>query len=450
MDDGARKRLSSIEEIVAESVHGTRPIARTETSTDATSLPPRYEDLGRIASGGMGEVRRARDRSLNRTVAHWEHLESALMQTRFQHEVAVTASLQHPGIVPIHDQGILDDGRPWFSMQEVRGRTLDEVIQEVHRTADRATLRTLVQHLLSVLLRVAETMAYAHSLGVVHRDLKPHNLMVGEFGEALVMDWGIARRPDVPELPDAGSATITPLTQAGDIVGTLSYMAPEQARSEEVSASADVFSLGLVLFEALTGTPAVDASAPALLARFHTKQMELRSRLERDSAVVSDELISIVERATKPDASERYADAAALAADLRSWLDGAARRQRARAALADAKIKEGEVGALRNELKALQSELEALNRTLQPFDDVPAKLPLWKAEDRIEELRDQLEQNEAQLIETLRLALQYDPELDEANRALASIARRKAEELEDLGDIRGASRWLEVLQTHTQ
>ena len=170
-------------------------------STD--SLPDRYQDLGAIGRGGHGEVRRAWDSLMERNVAikilAWDHVDEADPSglTRFLHEARTTARLAHPGVVPVHERGVLEDGRPYFVMKEVVGRTFDQVIRPVHTVSDdewREAEGWSLRRLVEALARVAETVAFAHEQRVVHRDLKPANLMVGAHGEVLVMDWGYRAR----------------------------------------------------------------------------------------------------------------------------------------------------------------------------------------------------------------------------------------------------------------
>ncbi|MCA9541007.1 MAG: serine/threonine protein kinase, partial [Myxococcales bacterium] len=176
-------------------------IAGTPVSP-GTVFIDRYEVQDEIGRGGMGEVRRVYDALLDRTVAMkvlgLPILDNPIARARFAREAGITAGLQHPGIVPVHDRGELPDGRLWYTMREVLGRTLADVIADVHRvsgdhawrdTPDGWNLRRLIE----TLLRVCEAMAYAHREGIVHRDLKPQNVMVGAFGEVQVMDWGLAR-----------------------------------------------------------------------------------------------------------------------------------------------------------------------------------------------------------------------------------------------------------------
>ena len=196
----------------------------------------RYEDLGLIAQGGMGEVRRVRDRQLGRVVAMKilaiDRIQSMGTAARFVAEATITAQLVHPGIIAVFDRGERS-GTLWYTMTEVRGATLAQRILASRGSPD--GLRSLVQ----ILHRVCEAIAYAHSEGVIHRDLKPDNIMVGPFGEVLVMDWGIACKLAEP----AGAA------------GTPGWVAPEQARGETPAPQADIYALGGVLHAFLMGGP---------------------------------------------------------------------------------------------------------------------------------------------------------------------------------------------------
>jgi serine/threonine protein kinase len=214
---------------------------------------------------------------------------------RLRREARVLALLEHPGIVPVHDVGSLPDGRPFYSMKLVRGERLDE---------SAARLATLPERL-RLFLRVCEPIAFAHSRGVVHRDLKPGNVMVGPFGEVLVLDWGIARLlvDGEPRSADAGAprgagqapeALREERTAAGTVLGTPGFMAPEQERGDEdVDHRADVFALGTLL-ETLAG----------------------------GVSGANRRLAAIVAKATAARPQERYADVSALSADVTRLLDG--------------------------------------------------------------------------------------------------------------------------------
>jgi serine/threonine protein kinase len=219
------------------------------TGTD----PERFKLVGQLGQGGHAEVLRVWDPALERCVAmkvlRREHAADERAVARFFEEASITAQLQHPGVVPVFERGRTADGRYFFTMQEVRGRTLKELLREAHAASSTTWSQ---RRLLELFRKVCEPVAYAHSLQVLHRDLKPSNVMVGDFGEVLVMDWGVAvihgERSPQPHVagPDA----------EGSVTGTPAYMAPEQARGEpDLGPRADVYALGAILYELLTGRP---------------------------------------------------------------------------------------------------------------------------------------------------------------------------------------------------
>src|SRR5262249_45652128 len=234
----------------------------------AGDLPavPGYEVLEELGRGGMGVVLRVYDPDLSRTLAVKVPLDRLRGQpdllARFLEEAQITSQLDHPGIPPVHGVGRLDDGRPFFAMKLVKGRTLADHLQA--RPGPPGGL----PRWLAVFRKLCEVIAYAHSQGVIHRDLKPANVMVGAYGEVQVMDWGLAKvlrgEADQPREPAGGSRVRTLRTivrgvssQTGDVAGTLAYMAREQARGEgdRLDERCDVFGLGAILCEILTGQP---------------------------------------------------------------------------------------------------------------------------------------------------------------------------------------------------
>jgi eukaryotic-like serine/threonine-protein kinase len=220
-----------------------------------------------IARGGMGKIVAAEDRRLGRPVALKQLLDPSGDQlARFQREALITARLQHPGIVPVYEAGRWPTGEPFFAMKLVSGRPLDKVIGEATRLADRLAI-------LPRLAAACDAIAYAHSQRIIHRDLKPGNVLVGDFGETVVIDWGLAKDLDASDGFDStartpradkkpASATTSDsatLTVAGAVMGTPAYMPPEQARGEPVDQRADVFALGAMLYHVLAGVPPYNA-----------------------------------------------------------------------------------------------------------------------------------------------------------------------------------------------
>ncbi|MEQ1507516.1 MAG: serine/threonine-protein kinase, partial [Myxococcota bacterium] len=193
---------------------------------------------------------------------------------RFEAEARTTAQLQHPGVVPVYRLDTAPDGRRRFTMAEVRGRTLLDVIRDLHAARDRAHATTpdgwTLFRLVAAFEQVCATIAYAHGRGVIHRDLKPANLMIGRFGEVYVVDWGLVRADPVE--PATGDAPIRPWTDPdaartadGAVLGTPAYMAPEQARGAPATSAADVFALGAVLYTILAGRPPLVGPADEVL-----------------------------------------------------------------------------------------------------------------------------------------------------------------------------------------
>lgn len=231
---------------------------RSDSALDSQRYQIR-EELGR---GGVGAVFSARDNSLRRELAVKvlldKHLGNGHLRARFVEEAQISGQLQHPGIVPIHELGRLDDGRLFFSMKLVHGRTLSELLKE------RPNVATDRQQFLGVFARVSQTIAYAHARGIIHRDLKPENIMVGDYGEVHVVDWGLAkviRKTSAKQLPSESDVetewTESPsdLSVPGTVMGTPSYMSPEQARGQvdQLDERADVFGLGGILCQIIAG-----------------------------------------------------------------------------------------------------------------------------------------------------------------------------------------------------
>jgi serine/threonine protein kinase len=291
-------------------------VGRLRDVAVAPELPAdRYELLHPIGRGGMGSVHAARDTRLDRLVAvkvSNSAAPSTDLERRLTQEARVLARLEHPGIVPVHDAGVLGDGRWYYVMKLVRGETL------ASRPPDRGDEAAV----LGVFERIVETAAFAHASGVVHRDLTPSNVMLGSFGEVLVLDWGVARILDETVRGERfavrGSGSTNDdhragLTAGDTRMGTPGFMAPEQARGEAAAAGteADVYSLGALLFWMLTGeAPTADAEASA-------------RRLRQGPHARSKRLAGIVRTclAASPDA--RYPDAAALRDDLGRYRAGA-------------------------------------------------------------------------------------------------------------------------------
>nr|HEX4317228.1 serine/threonine-protein kinase [Kofleriaceae bacterium] len=287
--------------------------------------PDHYVIIKELARGGMGRVLLARDRRLGREVAVKEVIaDSRTIARRFEREARITARLQHPSIVAVHEAGKWPSGEPFYVMPVVSGKSLDEAI--AGSSEPRARI-ALVPHVLAI----ADAMAYAHGRRIIHRDLKPRNVLVGEYGETVVLDWGLAKDLDSVEPSDGGAQPTpgvgTPAgpgdtgdTTVGEIIGTPAYMPPEQATGMPVDARADVYAIGAILYHVLSGRPPfVAATSIELLAAVSESTPQPLRELAPDAA---SELVAIVERAMARDAAARYATARELADDLRRFQTG--------------------------------------------------------------------------------------------------------------------------------
>jgi tetratricopeptide (TPR) repeat protein len=303
-------------------------------SAAAGALPavPGYEVLGPLGQGGMGEVLRGHDLHLGRDLAvkvlREEHKGEPRLVQRFLAEARIHGRLQHPGIAPVHELGELPDRRPYFTMKLVEGRTLAALLDErADPSRDRPRFLTIFE-------QVCQAMGYAHSRGVIHRDLKPHNVMVGSFGEVQLMDWGLAkalareeeggRRKEEPD-GSASSLILHPSsfaeTQPGAVLGTPAYMAPEQARGEVESLDerSDVFGLGAILCVILTGEPPYCGSGTDEVL-VQAKRAELDGAFARLHACGADaELVALCRDCLAPRREDRPCDGGAVAARVAAY-----------------------------------------------------------------------------------------------------------------------------------
>ncbi len=292
--------------------------ARISAGGDTQLRIPGYDLQPEIARGGMGVVYRARDLTFDREVAIKVMLPGKIA-TDFVREARITARLPHPGIPPVYAMGTLPDGRPYLAMKLIQGKTLDAVLKR------RTEFVTDRGRLLAAFEQICHAVGFAHAQGLIHRDLKPNNIMVGAFGEVQVMDWGLAKeiggaepthssvsRAPEASVPAQASEDIA-ATIAGHIKGTPAYMAPEQARGEPVDARADVFALGGILTAILTGHPPFKGNS-MMDTVIRAAQAELGDTFARlDASDADSELLALCKKCLAAKAQNRYANATELA-----------------------------------------------------------------------------------------------------------------------------------------
>ncbi len=404
-------------------------------------LPSRYIDHGVLDEGSMGEIHKVYDRHLERIVA-MKVIKRPLggrgdVLRRFRDEALITARLQHPTIVPVHDRGVLEDGRPWFTMMVIEGESFEERLELGPRGDPALWLRRCVD----ALRAVSQGVAYAHELDVLHRDIKPANIRLGSLGQIYLLDWGIARVRDslgdraFPE----GSPRMTGArgTAFGRSIGTWEYMAPEQAqgRPDEHGYWSDVFSLGAVLFHILSQRPVYLSPEQALQADVPS----LRDTLERRQLTAPRELITLCRQclAVRPEARPTAAE---VARSLRSWLDGEERREEALEQLIQAQNALRDARRARAQQGPLTAQIEVERAAIKSWMPAAEK-------QRLRDLERQLKRQEARAFHadlraeyTLQAALRTTPDLIEAQCALADLYRERLVRAER------AERPLEVLR----
>jgi tetratricopeptide (TPR) repeat protein len=295
-----------------------RPASSSPTGGDFPRVSrENYEIGGEFARGGGGRLLRARDLRLDRVVAIKEPLAlSSHIERRFFREAVLTARLQHPSIVPVHEIGRWPTGQPFYAMKLVSGRSLRDVIAETTTMEERVALVPSV-------LAVADAVAYAHSERVIHRDVKPSNVMVGAFGETQVIDWGLAKELRTADDGDEEGERLAHARVADEthgIRGTPASMAPEQATGQAGDERTDVYGVGALLYQVLAGGPPYAGDDPVeVTARVVAgPPPPLAERAPRAPL----ELVAIAERAMARDPAHRYPSAGELADDLRRFLNG--------------------------------------------------------------------------------------------------------------------------------
>ncbi len=328
----------------------------------------RYELQDLLGSGGMGDVWLALDKRIGREVAvKIARPDDDEDVARFLREARVQGQLDHPAVVPVHDVGSRDDGTVFFTMKRVRGETVTTIVARLAAGDDEARRRYGQRKLLTAFLSACHAVEVAHDRGLVHRDLKPGNIMMGDHGEVYVLDWGLAKVRGVaesPSTPNLPPALARGLTVAGQFLGTPGYMSPEQARGEAVDLRADVYALGSTLFEMLTLEPLIPRGTTKEVLAATVAGVDARASLRAPG--IAPELEEICIRATATQAADRYQTVAAMREAIEHYLDGDRDHQR-RTALADGFAAEGAEEAARaagGDERARSAALAAVGRAL--------------------------------------------------------------------------------------
>ena len=408
------------------------------TAVRGLSARDRYV-IGKIlGSGGGGRVVRAYDRVLGRTVAMKvlpaDLGADAKIASRFMAEAQATGQLEHPNIVPIYDFGTLPSGELYYTMREVRRHSLRDALEGLRRGAPHYLAEYTLVSLVTVLRQVSQAVHYAHVRGVVHRDIKPDNIMVGDYGEVLVMDWGLARileRPARMNLAEQAGRE-----EAGHTLGTPAYMPPEQARGEldEVDEQSDVYSLGAVLYEILTLEPPFAGDNPVQTMWEVVEGNLVPPRARAPDRQIPVELEKICLRAMAARKRERFATARDIAEVLEDWFEGLQPREAKR------RVETGRLASQLNEelsvrIERLDEQVRTMAMQIEGWEALDHKRALWEVEDQREQARVERARAFGEAVSAFTQALAYQPENEEARRGLLQLYWKRLEEARAAGSV---------------
>ena len=397
----------------------------------------RYVVGKELGSGGGGRVLRAYDRALGRTVAmkamHVD-IPDPKVSSRFLAEAQATAQLEHPNIVPVYDFGTLPSGELFYTMREVRRHSLRDALEGLRRGSPHYLNEYTTIGLVGILRQVSQAVHYAHVRGVVHRDLKPDNIMVGEYGEVLVMDWGLARileRPARMNLAEKAGAE-----ESGHTLGTPAYMPPEQARGEldEVDEQSDVYGLGAILYEILALEPPFQGEGPV-----ETMWAVIEDQLVPPSARSPDRPVpAALERtcikAMQREKSERHANAREFAEELEAWIEGLQPREAARRVSAGRRASQL-YEELTIRLENLEERAREVAASIDGWEPIADKRELWDIEDQREQAHVERSRAFGEAVSGFTQALAYQPENADARRGLLNLYWRRLEDARNQNDI---------------
>lgn len=347
---------------------------------DHREVKSRFKLIRQLGQGGLGNVWLARDDKLNRNVAikemNHQALQSPMAWQRFEREAEITGHLEHPNVVPLYQYGVDPrSGEPFYAMRFVGKRTLADAVEEYHDRCQEGDSDPLLLHrLLTAFLDVCQAIAYAHSRGVIHRDLKPENVALDNFGQVIVLDWGLAKIADDGDLgaqisgDHAISDEALAQTMAGEVIGTPLYMSPEQAEAATVCHKTDVYGLGAILFAILTGSAPHERSAACTESRIKVSDV-LNAIKENETpsprayrASVPVELDNVCKKAMSRKKYARHESASELADEVERWMVDQGRRQ-------------AEYESMRMEGRELRGNIQASVRDLETNVRFMANLP---------------------------------------------------------------------------
>jgi eukaryotic-like serine/threonine-protein kinase len=409
-------------EIDSDSAFDDTHIRRART-TDPLALPeavrglrdmrgesgPRYEPIRLLSHGGMGEVYLVVDKTLGRHVALKRVLPERMSPEAREHllyEARIAAELEHPNIIPVHEIGALPGGEPYYTMKHVTGESLRRVLRRLSSGDEGAVRRFDHTRLVIVFLQVVQAIAHAHARGVLHCDVHPGNVLVGEHGEVLLTDWGLAERLSGDRRAKAG---------------TVPYLSPEQARGDRLDQRSDIYALGTLLYEMLTLEQPFSVESPRQLLDFVAREALVPPRKRAPDRGIREEIEAICLTAMQRDPPRRYQSAEELRSDVEEYLTGARRRQLVKVHVADAEDARQRWESLRAERLEIDLQIESLSARIKPYDGELKKAPLWNLEAQRETNELAASEALAEAMDRYAQAIAIDPEDLEAKDRLADL-----------------------------
>ncbi|MEE2789600.1 MAG: bifunctional serine/threonine-protein kinase/formylglycine-generating enzyme family protein [Myxococcota bacterium] len=456
---------------VASLVQAGEPMTRTEAKTEAptepneSTSPKKYDVLNEVARGGVGVIQLVRDKDLLRkivmkTLIDGNHADNYVRQ-KFIEEAQITAQLEHPNIVPVHEFGYLSGGEVFFTMKRIQGRTLKDVLRKLRKGDAEVAEAFGRTRLINIFQSVCQAIAFAHSRGVLHRDIKPSNVMIGEYGETLVLDWGVAKVIGSEEKYEAPAEQVVTdrsvsddVTMVGLITGTPSYMAPEQAagRIDRLDARSDIYALGALLYEMLCLKPPFKRKTHRDTLKAVITEAVVPPSIRAPEQNVPNSLETIALKCLEKRRSNRFQSVDEMIETLSKYLAGVEDLDR-RAQQSDERLEVGIEHVQSYDQKRAQHSEQAeliaeLEWDIPTFASIGEKRSLWAAQTRLSALDDDVRLAFSDATTALVEAIGFNPDNVEACNELARLYWSKYQDALGRGDTATADEYRALVQTY--
>ena len=433
-------------------------------SQGESRAPEKYTVLGEIARGGVGAIHMVRDRDLMRRLVMKTLIEghevSPYVKAKFVEEAQITAQLEHPNIIPVHDFGYFSGGEIFFTMKLVSGRTLKDIVRALRKSEGDARVEFPLARMLGVFLQVCQAIRFAHSRGVIHRDIKTSNIMLGDFGEVLVLDWGVAKVLARAEAPGAEVATMRSqsedATMVGIVTGTPAYMSPEQAMGQvdAVDERSDIYALGALLYEVLTWrAPFRGKNFRQILAQVlaNAPVMPTERAPENTIPLILEQLAM---RCMAKRAEDRPQDVREVIDTVQHYLSGVEDLDR-RHRLSQRRLEEGielieAYRRTRGRVAELREGLFDLEWQITGWADADRKRELWARQAEVAEFEERMHARFSEAAQALMGAIGFDPENRDAHNELARLYWFRLREAEEKGDEAGVIYHRRLVEAHNR